>query len=286
MPSNPDWINGEFRFAVALLAACALHAAVILGIDLPAPSDSLGTRALDIRLTVASPPEPFADPSRDPLSPSDREEPAVSVPDTGQRGAGETGLAPDVTPAAVSQPQAATTQQPEAHPGASAAIDGQSQRQSPPPDVKATPAAGNNNLDYSELAKEIANAYALRERAETLEAGGIRTKRLTNTSAKSPAEAAYLDMWRQKVERIGRANYPPGRLSGELLLLAVIHRDGALLEVKILESSRQPALDAAAMRTVRLAAPFSHFPSEMRKSYDRLEIVRRWRFERQGAFLH
>ena len=90
-------------------------------------------------------------------------------------------------------------------------------------------------------------------------------------------------MWRQKIERIGRANYPPGGLSGELLLLATVLQDGALQEVRILESSGYAALDEAAARTVRLAAPFSHFPTEMRKSYDRLEIVRRWRFERAGV---
>ena len=92
-------------------------------------------------------------------------------------------------------------------------------------------------------------------------------------------------MWRQKTERIGRANYPPGGLAGELLLLAVIHRDGNLEEVRVLESSGYAALDEAALRTVRLAAPYTHFPTEMRESYDRLEIVRRWRFEREGAVL-
>ena len=275
----------DVRFGVALLAACALHAAVILGVDLPAPDSSLGKRALDIRLTLTSPPAASAETSREPESAPTREEAAVAPSDAWQSGVTERDPATGSPATVVSRSDSVRAEQPRAEPGSVPAIDGRSQRQSPPPDFGDGPAAGDRSLEYAELAREIANAHALREQAEAIGAGGTRTKRLTGTSAKSAAEAAYLDMWRHKIERIGRANYPPGGLSGELLLLAVIHRDGTLLEVRVLEPSRHPALDAAALRTVRLAAPFSHFPTEMRKSYDRLEIVRRWRFAREGTSL-
>ena len=299
----------DIRFLIALLVACALHAAAILGIDLPAPDDRFGTRALDIRLTVQSPPASFASSLPEPLRHSNLHEPAAAIPDTGQRAAGEAGyargtpkpetrlpdsgqsgiaetsLARDGTANVDSQPHAARIGKLVTKPEPSPAYHGQSARKSTSPDLKTDPATGKDSPDYSELAKAIASAYTSRDRSEAFEAGGTRTKRLTSTSAKSPEEAAYLEMWRQKVERVGRANYPPGGLAGELLLLAVIRRDGSLLEARILESSRHPALDAAAIRTVRLAAPFSHFPTEMRKSYDELEIVRRWRYAREGALL-
>jgi protein TonB len=38
-------------------------------------------------------------------------------------------------------------------------------------------------------------------------------------------------------------------------------------------------LDEAAMRIVRLAAPYSPFPEELRVTTDKLEIVRTWQFE-------
>ncbi len=58
-----------------------------------------------------------------------------------------------------------------------------------------------------------------------------------------------------------------------------INRDGTLYEVQVLESSGQQVLDQAAMRIVRLAAPFSPFTGDL-ADIDRLEIIRTWRFER------
>jgi protein TonB len=39
-------------------------------------------------------------------------------------------------------------------------------------------------------------------------------------------------------------------------------------------------LDDAAIRIVRMAAPFAPFPPELRKDVDRLEIIRTWKFEK------
>jgi len=112
-----------------------------------------------------------------------------------------------------------------------------------------------------------------------------RVKRLTSVSTKSADEAAYLNAWRQKVERIGNANYPGGGVYGNLRLLVVLRYDGALEEVRLLESSGHKVLDDAALRIVRMAAPYQDFPVEMRKKYDRLEIIRTWQFSRSGARL-
>ena len=112
-----------------------------------------------------------------------------------------------------------------------------------------------------------------------------RVKRLTSVSAKSADEAAYLNMWRQKVERIGNANYPDSRVYGNLRMLVVLSYDGTLKDVRILESSGHKSLDDAALRIVRLAAPYQQFPVEMRKKYDQLEIIRTWKFSRSGARL-
>ena len=56
--------------------------------------------------------------------------------------------------------------------------------------------------------------------------------------------------------------------------------DGTLNEVLILQSSGQPILDQAALRIVRLAAPYSPFTGDLNE-FDRLEIIRTWHFDRR-----
>ncbi|MCZ6616854.1 MAG: TonB family protein [Gammaproteobacteria bacterium] len=139
------------------------------------------------------------------------------------------------------------------------------------------------NLSYDDLAKEIASLEARISEARQTSARRPRVKRLTSVSTKSAYEAAYLNTWRKKVERIGTANYP-GK-DGNLRMLVVLRFDGTLQEVRILESSGDKTLDNAALRIVRQGAPFQNFPVEMRKAYDRLEIIRTWKFSRARAQL-
>ena len=280
--SRPD-----FRLGIALTIACALHAAALLGIDLPARDSGFIAPALEVSLVGESAPASSSGSSSQSRksSPSMRGEPASVLSDTRSPATPVTGLESVAPLSTASRSRGNTVVQPETAPTSIPATDRPTDGLAPSSDSGADSATRNSGFSYPELAKEIANAHSLRERADAIRPGGPRTRRLTSSSAKSGVEAAYLEMWRQKTERIGRANYPPGGLSGELLLLAVIHRDGNLEEVRVLESSGYAALDEAALRTVRLAAPYTHFPTEMRESYDRLEIVRRWRFEREGAVL-
>lgn len=95
--------------------------------------------------------------------------------------------------------------------------------------------------------------------------------------------AAYKNAWKQKVERIGNLNYPAKarqqQLYGELRLMVAINRDGTLSSVEILKSSGFSILDDAAIRIVRLAAPYAPFTDDLR-DYDIVEIIRTWRFEK------
>ncbi len=142
-----------------------------------------------------------------------------------------------------------------------------------------------NNITLDDLAKEIASLEARIAFEQQAQAKRPRVKRLTSVSTKSADEAAYLNMWRRKVERIGNANYPDSKVYGDLRMLVVLRYDGTLREVRILESSGHKSLDNAALRIVRLAAPYQDFPVEMRKRYDQLEIIRTWKFSRSGARL-
>ena len=140
-------------------------------------------------------------------------------------------------------------------------------------------------IDTQALAREIASLEARIAANKQALAKMLRIKRISSVSTRSAAEAAYLNMWRQKCERIGRANYPPGALEGEVLMLVSIRHDGQLGDVRILKSSGRRALDQAALATVRQAAPYQPFTVEMRKAYDVLEFTRTWQFSTRGSAL-
>jgi protein TonB len=107
-----------------------------------------------------------------------------------------------------------------------------------------------------------------------------------NASTKEYKYTAYLDSWRKKVERIGNLNYPKqakrGRLYGNLMLHVAVKADGSVEQIKVLHSSGQKILDDAAIRIVRMSAPFSPFPNEIREETDILDIIRTWQFSRSG----
>ncbi len=94
--------------------------------------------------------------------------------------------------------------------------------------------------------------------------------------------AQYVEDWRGKVERVGNMNYPQQardqKIYGKLTLTVSIRADGSVESVEINRSSGQRILDAAAMRIVKLAAPYAVFPPDIRKETDVLSITRTWTF--------
>src|SRR4051794_9168174 len=96
--------------------------------------------------------------------------------------------------------------------------------------------------------------------------------------------AVYVDKWRQKIERIGNLNYPEEaksrKLYGSLQLTVAIKSDGEVESVEVNRSSGHKVLDQAAIRIVRLAAPFDRFPDNIRADTDILHITRTWTFTR------
>lgn len=94
--------------------------------------------------------------------------------------------------------------------------------------------------------------------------------------------AQYIEDWRIKVERIGNLNYPAQarqqKIFGQLQLTVSIRANGSVESVEVTKSSGQRILDAAAVRIVKLAAPYAPFPEDIRKDTDVLSIVRTWTF--------
>lgn len=110
-----------------------------------------------------------------------------------------------------------------------------------------------------------------------------RIQRLTATSTLKASDAYYVNNWRTKIERMGALNYPTEAASCvencRLRVLVAINADGSIRTLEILESSGKKVLDDAALRIVRLSAPFAPFTDEMRKDIDVLEIIRTWQFK-------
>ena len=96
--------------------------------------------------------------------------------------------------------------------------------------------------------------------------------------------AAYMEAWRAKVERVGNLNYPEQakrqKLTGNLVLDVEINPNGTIRAISVIRPSGHKVLDDAAMRIVRLSAPFSPFPPNIRKDVDILHITRTWQFLR------
>ena len=96
--------------------------------------------------------------------------------------------------------------------------------------------------------------------------------------------AQYIEDWRVKVERIGNLNYPEQarreQMYGKLQLSVSIRADGSVENIEVSRSSGHRLLDAAAMRIVKLAGPFSPLPPDITRDVDILTITRTWSFTR------
>jgi protein TonB len=129
---------------------------------------------------------------------------------------------------------------------------------------------------------QIASASAEYEQQKLANKKQKRSKFIT-ASTREFKYAAYQDAWRQKVERIGRINYPEEarrrKLTGKLVLTVVLRPDGTIHSINLDKSSGNRVLDDAARRIVRLAAPYAPFPDNIRAETDLLHITRTWIFQ-------
>jgi protein TonB len=131
---------------------------------------------------------------------------------------------------------------------------------------------------------EIASLQAKLAQQRQAYAKRPRIKTLTSVATRASVDAEYLNLWQEKIELIGNLNYPAEarrqKIYGQLRLVVSLLPDGSIHNIEVLQSSGQRILDDAAIRIVRLAAPFAPFPPELRKDVDQLEIIRTWKFEK------
>jgi protein TonB len=125
-------------------------------------------------------------------------------------------------------------------------------------------------------------AMELGLRAELPDGSDDARTLIATPSTRQSGLAEYLDGWRRRVERIGTANYPSELLgnigAGRPTLEVVIAADGRLEDIIVRRSSGDNALDQAALRILRLAAPFAPLPDAIRAEYDVLRFAYEWDF--------
>jgi len=134
----------------------------------------------------------------------------------------------------------------------------------------------------SDSTQEIARLLAEVDEAEARYARRPKVHFIDAVSAKSAVEAAYVDAWVKKIERVGNINFPnealQRNLSGKLILNVTLDHKGRVVDVQIDVSSGYNVLDKAAMRIVQLASPYPTLPPEIREKWDQLNITRTWIF--------
>jgi len=139
----------------------------------------------------------------------------------------------------------------------------------------------NTGSSQTLRAQAIASLQAELDISRKAEAKKAR-RRTVSAAIHQTSDALYLDSWQRKIEKVGNLNYPlkakRENLRGSLKMKVSILYNGSIQEIAILESSGSKILDDAALRIVRMAAPFSPLPPEIRKTTDVLEIIRVWQF--------
>lgn len=106
----------------------------------------------------------------------------------------------------------------------------------------------------------------------------IPSKRYINSSTRAHEAASYLKKWADDVVRVGNLRYPEEArrrgLEGLVTVQATLNPDGSINALKVATQSPYPVLDQAALRIVRLAAPFDPVPAEVLAGEDLLVITR------------
>jgi protein TonB len=267
------------RFRNAVLLALAVHVALVLGISFNATTTKQYTRQIEV--TLATRPSAAA--------PED----ALHIAQANQDGSGDEAERTQVTSSSNLPMNAPSTEQ--------AMMQTAQEQTSLQRDALATTARSRNSVtrdqaeperqkstlqgispEVDRLNQELASLQAEFDEQTRSLADRPRVRRLTAASAKQSADAAYLLDWRRRLETVGNKYYPQASVRygiyGDLRLLVVIRHDGSLEDIRVLSSSGYAVLDEAAIKIVRMAAPYSPFPPELRATTDKLEIVRTWHF--------
>jgi periplasmic protein TonB len=149
-----------------------------------------------------------------------------------------------------------------------------------------SPVPSVSGLDLAESARAMARLEG--EISKTADEYSKRPrKKFVGARTEEYVLAAYLDGWKQKIERIGTLNYPEearGKLYGAVVIFVELSaEDGSLYNAEISKSSGHKVLDQAALRILRMAAPFGAIPKQGLGGATVLSFARTWYFTQGDA---
>lgn len=262
------------RLALTLFLATALHALIILSVtfgteDRPEPEND-PTPSLDVTVVKAKPAE----------APQEYD----YLADSSQDGGGNTDqrVAPQQQQVVQTPPPAAADT---AQPNRTQVLTRDESRtrvekpEETPPERQAPKQPGaseliNRTMEMVTLNQQINQSLQIYSKTPRSKFISARTKEVRY--------ASYMRDWVTKVERVGELNYPDAarrqNLSGKLIVQVAIYPDGSVRDITIRKPSGHKILDDAAVRIVKLAAPFAPLPENIRKDTDVLYITRTWVF--------
>ena len=280
---NPVVITNADRMSFSLFLAAAFHVLILLGITFALPDKVADKyeRTLDVVLATQ-----FTD---------ERPDEADFIGQADQLGGGDSEelkkLAtteitpfPDEAPNDVSQPPETEQLTPKVEQQQVLLTD-QSQFDTTEPDTQLLDEQEAEDApmvdSIYQRSMEIASITAQLE-AERQNLSKKPKRRQVSASIHRASDALYLDAWRRKIERIGNLNYPEKAkrqgIFGSLTLNVAINADGTVNQILVIRSSGHKILDDAAIRIVRLAAPFAPLTNDILVDTDILEIIRVWQF--------
>ena len=276
------------RLMTTFFLAALLHAIIILGVTFSAPAERGGsdeTHGMEVVLV-------------DQQTPSAANSDAQYLSQRSQHGAGNT-LTPDRTLIPKSSPLTVMQQGTANGDGSGAAGEsgstvGETARlasTAPSPHIVylgaiiPADAAAQQQLMLSSIPTLGVNPN---EDGVELRVRGDATHALWVTADTRASDVAvYLDHWRRKIERIGTLNFPSvarrQKNSGTPVIAVIIESNGRLAQALIRKTSGHRELDDAALRILKLAAPFDPFPAELGATHDEIRIAYEWQFL-GGAF--
>jgi len=150
--------------------------------------------------------------------------------------------------------------------------------------VAVEPVAERPKLSAEALQQQIAQ-LGERIRSSQQSPESAKIKFVNAISSHKFLASQYKKDWEDKVERTGNLNYPEAarnQSEPQTLVMDVgINADGSIYSMRITKSSGNQALDEAAMRIVKMSAPFAELPYELQKEVNVLVITIPWKFSDQ-----
>jgi protein TonB len=290
------------NLTVAVLASAVIHAVVllILGFEAPAPSEPAGPTLHMVEYR----PQPATEPAAPDNSAkaASRSQAAQGADTTEREATSPQASRTPSQPTPASPPGKATAQPAEPRPEASTPEPSQAQQQPPvvstpeadtpstapdttQPESSPQPASSPGSFQLFPSDRDMAR-WDRKQRERQVAAEQDRARR-AQAATREDVAATYINSFLGKVQRIGNMNYPEEarerNLTGRVRLEVTLRPDGSLDRVRVLDSSGSEILDAAAKQIIRLGAPYSPFPADLKQRYaDGLPIRHFFNFTRSA----